>query len=70
LNIIHSLKIDMNIGVYNNSLGYIFFHALPPTIIRDSIFREMLDLGDIARLEVAAATRLIRDSMVSRSINA
>jgi hypothetical protein len=50
----------------HNSLGYYFFHTLPRVIIRDLIFREMLDLGDIARLEVAAAVhRLHQEDQVS-----
>jgi hypothetical protein len=37
------------------------FHALPRAIIRDIIFQQMLDLGDIACLEVAAAVHLLHD---------
>jgi hypothetical protein len=33
---------------FNYPLGYYFFHARPRAIIRDNIFREMLDLKDVA----------------------
>jgi hypothetical protein len=50
----------------NNALGDNFFYILPRAIIRDLILREMLDLKDIARLEVAAAIhRLHEEEKVS-----
>jgi hypothetical protein len=48
----------------NQALGYYFFRDLPRAIIHDPIFREMLDLGDVARLEVAAAVHSLRESQV------
>jgi hypothetical protein len=49
----------------NNPLGNYFFHAVPRFIVQNLIFREMLDLKDIARLELAAAVHSIRRSQVS-----
>jgi hypothetical protein len=48
----------------DNSLRYYFFHVLPRAIIRDIIFREMLTLKDMARLEVAAAVHSLHESQV------
>jgi hypothetical protein len=45
----------------SSTLEYYFFHALPRPIIQDIIFREILSLGDIARLEVAAAVHRIHE---------
>jgi hypothetical protein len=47
-----------------NPMVYYFYHVLPGTIIRDVIFRELLELKDIARLEVAAAVRSLWESQV------
>jgi hypothetical protein len=44
-----------------NPRGCYFFHILPLAILRDVIFREMLELEDIARLEVAAAIHRLHD---------
>jgi hypothetical protein len=50
----------------SSSLGDYFFQILPPAIIREIIFQEMLELEDIARLEVAAAVhRLHEDDKVT-----
>jgi hypothetical protein len=57
----------MNYSSIDSSLAYHdFFYKLPRAIIRDVIFRELLSLGDIARLEVAAAVHSIHDSQVSK----
>jgi hypothetical protein len=45
--------------------GDYLFHLLPQAVIQDLIFAEMLNLGDIARLEVAAADHRIHQSQVS-----
>jgi hypothetical protein len=42
----------------NKLLEYLFYD-IPRSIIQDLIFGEMLDLSDIARLEIAAAVRWI-----------
>jgi hypothetical protein len=52
-------------SVNQSFLGYYFFHVLPRAIAGDLIFQEMLELGDIARLEVAAAVHSIHRSQVS-----
>jgi hypothetical protein len=44
--------------------GSCFFHVIPADLIRDVILCEMLDLSDIAVLEVAAAIHSIRDAKV------
>jgi hypothetical protein len=49
-------------SVDSNSLGYYFFQFIPQIIVREVIFREMLELKDIARLEVAAAVYSIFES--------
>jgi hypothetical protein len=38
-----------------SAMGDYFFHIFPPVIIREVILQVMLELEDIARLEVAAA---------------
>jgi hypothetical protein len=44
-----------------NPLGCYLFHIIPRAILQDVIFREMLELKDIARLEVAAAIHRLHD---------
>jgi hypothetical protein len=48
----------------DNAMEYYFFQTLPRSIIRDVIFRDMLSLEDIARLEVAAAVHAIHEAQV------
>jgi hypothetical protein len=58
----------MNSPCNKHTLGHYFFHILPRAIIRDLIFREMLDLKDIARLEVAAAIHRLHDEEKVRAL--
>jgi hypothetical protein len=48
-------------SINTSTWGHYIFDALPQAILRDLILREMLDLEDIARLEVAAAVHRLHD---------
>jgi hypothetical protein len=52
----------MSMALNNLSvIGYYSFDVIPRAIIQDVIFREISELGDIARLEVAAAIHHLHD---------
>jgi hypothetical protein len=55
-----TIELTSHSAIIIMSSEYYLFHTLPRAIIRDFIFREMLDLEDIARLEVAAAVHLLQ----------